>query len=201
LNETGVRILIDLVVSNYENITNKVINGDELFETCKNFNYSVDELLSTEVFQSMVRQDSDPLLYKLISNTVICDILEVHKVASSPVVVDWFTRLLEGYLTPEQIITTCKSKVENNSNKIMQYRIEIGKSIYTDASNGKFNEDDLDTMLKILNNITEQIPTNKVMEYVGKYLILLSMSEEPIILKSELFNLLNETFRNKMFPK
>lgn len=203
LNEKGLSELIRLFVSNYSKLTGKCVVFEDILQICLEEPDDNEKLLKSKVFQQLI-ESADVTLNHLVQENIIPLMVKTYKlkiIPDNPIIENWLALLLQTYMTPKQIETTCNSKNTSNSFDVTKFRTEIGMQLYEECKQKLLTENEFDVMLKNLNNIVEQECRSDVLKYTGKYLQLFSMVENYKDLSESVLSLLDTTFRSKLFNK
>ena len=113
---------------------------------------TVGAILASEFFQSLLsRKKMDDDIHTIIMDAIIPNIVKVYELdhLDKQAITEWLAKLLQSYLTDEQILQIEKNNKDPNNEKIMEFRKEIGTAMYSDCSSGKIPKEDIVWMLQL----------------------------------------------------
>lgn len=158
LNSTGLHQIVAIIRKNREKLANnhpiEIVGGKELVDLLSCSSTPIETILQSGFFQSMLSTEFKEDLHKILKGSVVSPILEAHEMDNvskedQERIIDWLARLLQSYLIEEQIVKLGQNKDDPNSEKIMEFRQQIGKSFYSDCSSGKISKRDVESMVKV----------------------------------------------------
>ncbi len=154
LNQDALEELVNIIETNRLKLAKdsplEIVGKLELINILVSKGTSINDILQSNFFQSLLSKNFKENLHSiLLENTVpnIFKIYELENIPDKEKIAEWLARLLQSYLTEEQIIQIDKSKIDANNEKIMEFRKEIGKLLYSECCSGKISKGEVEGLL------------------------------------------------------
>lgn len=197
--------LLHILEVNYSKFCDDILPEKKEVLNAFKQNTDVENILQMKFFQKMQRLVTSEQIMNMIKNDIISVTIKHHDLTqadldSSQLINDYIINLYSYMLTDEQIEQISKSQQDTNADEINKFRSETGMLLYRYIDMKLITEADFDNMLMAI-DIGFRACNPNVLQFVGKYLTLFSMSENPAEFKQQVTSLLDGVLRVKAFKK